>query len=77
MTVHDAWDSRYARWQYVVAFWFAVALALACTSCVRVLPPAEVVAQVRACEARGGVAIPQTVSRYNSAVKWVSCAEAR
>jgi hypothetical protein len=28
MTVHDAWDSRYARWQYVVAFWFAVALAL-------------------------------------------------
>jgi hypothetical protein len=28
MTVHEAWDSRYARWQYVVAFWFAVALAL-------------------------------------------------
>jgi hypothetical protein len=27
MNVHDAWDSRYARWQYVVAFWFAVALA--------------------------------------------------
>jgi len=27
MTVHEAWDSRYARWQYVVAFWFAVALA--------------------------------------------------
>lgn len=50
-----------------------LALLVALTGCVRVLPSDEVARQMKLCRDKGGEPVATTVSNYNAQVKFVTC----